>query len=160
MNRIGMGYDSHRLVSGRPLILGGVQIEHDLGLTGHSDADAVLHAITDAILGAIAAGDIGELFPDTDPQWAGADSQVFLRRAVSLAAQGGYRVSNCDVTIIAQQPKLSPFKPQMQASIAKIIGVDIAAVSVKAKTNEGMGPIGRGEGIAVMAAVLLTTETL
>ncbi len=160
MNRIGMGYDSHRLVADRPLILGGVRVEHDRGLAGHSDADAVLHAITDAILGAIAAGDIGELFPDTDPQWAGADSRVFLRRAVSLAAQGGYRVGNCDVTIIAQQPKLSPYKPQMQAAIAKILGVDVAAVSVKAKTNDGMGPIGRGEGIAVMAAVLLTTETL
>lgn len=156
MFRIGLGYDSHRFAPGRPLILGGVRVEHDRGLAGHSEGDAVLHAITDAILGALAAGDIGERFPDTDPKWAGADSSVFLADAVALAAGRGYTVANCDVTILAEAPKLGPYKKRMAARIAQLLGVAVDAVAVKAKTNEQMGPIGRGEGIATMAAVLLT----
>ncbi len=155
MQRIGFGYDSHRFELGRDLVLGGVKIPHKAGLAGHSDADAVLHAITDAILGAIAAGDIGELFPDTDPKWEGADSSQFLSHAVSLAEKDGYSVANCDVTVIAQQPKLGPYKRQMQERIAELLGVDANVVNVKAKTNENMGFIGRGEGIAAMAGVLL-----
>ncbi len=137
------------------MILGGVRIEHDRGLSGHSDADAVLHAITDAILGAISAGDIGELFPDTDPQWSGADSAIFVRHAVKLAGEQGCRVGNCDVTIIAEQPRLTPYKQQMCSRIAELLGVKPQAISVKAKTNEQMGAIGRGEGIAAIAVVLL-----
>ena len=151
-----MGYDSHRFEAGRPLVLGGVRIDHDAGLAGHSDADAVLHAVTDAVLGAIAAGDIGELFPDTDPRWAGADSSAFLAEAVRLAAEAGCRVANCDVTVLAEQPRLGPYKRPMAARIAELLGVAPGAVAVKAKTNERMGALGRGEGIAVLAAVLLT----
>jgi len=156
MFRIGLGYDSHRFVAGRPLVLGGVRIDHDCGLAGHSDSDAVLHAITDAVLGAIAAGDIGELFPDTDPQWAEAASSVFVTEAVRRACEQGYRVVNCDVTVLAEAPKLAPYKRRMAERIAELLGVEPEAVGVKAKTNEQMGAIGRGEGIATMAAVLLT----
>jgi len=151
-----MGYDSHRFAPGRALVLGGVPIEHDQGLAGHSDADAVLHAVTDAVLGALAAGDIGELFPDTDPRWAGADSSRFLAEAVRRADEQGCRVSNCDVTVLAERPRLGAYKRQMAARIAELLGVAPAAVSVKAKTNEQMGFLGRGEGIAVLAAVMLT----
>lgn len=158
MDRIGFGYDSHRLAPGRKLMLGGVHIDGDVGLVGHSDADAVLHAITDAILGALAAGDIGEHFDDKDPRWAGAESAKFLEYAVSLANEAGYRVGNCDVTILAEQPKLSPYKPRMRARIAELLGVDMTDVSVKAKTNETMGFVGREEGIAAMAAVLLIKQ--
>jgi len=158
MHRIGFGYDSHRFASGRPLVLGGVRLEHDRGLLGHSDADAVLHAIADAILGAIAAGDIGEQFPDTAPEWARADSSVFVRRAVELSACKGFSIVNCDVTIIAESPSLSKHKPRMQARIAELLGVPADAVCVKAKTNEGMGWIGRGEGLAAIAAVLLQKD--
>ena len=155
MSRIGFGYDSHRFAAGRPLVLGGVQIDHDRGLTGHSDADAALHAIVDAILGALAAGDIGEHFPDTDPKWAVADSSMFVRSAVELAGSEGYVVGNCDLTIITEQPRLSAHKAAMRDSIAEMLGVDPSAVSVKAKTAEGMGAIGRGEGLAAMAAITL-----
>lgn len=158
MQRIGFGFDSHRLEAGRPLMLGGVHVEHDRGLAGHSDADVVLHAITDAILGAVAAGDIGELFPDSDPQWAGADSAVFVAESLRLAGDLGCRVVNCDVTILAESPHLGADKPRMRERIAALLGVDAGAVSVKAKTGEGLGPIGRGEGIAAMAAVLLTEK--
>jgi 2-C-methyl-D-erythritol 2,4-cyclodiphosphate synthase len=158
MFRVGFGYDSHRFAPGRELVLGGVRIEHSAGLAGHSDADAVLHALTDAVLGALAAGDIGELFPDTDPRWAGADSLVFLAHAVRLADQRGCRVANCDVTVLAEVPKLGPYKRKMAERIAELLGVDAAAVGVKAKTNEQMDAVGRREGIAVMAVVLLTTE--
>ena len=158
MQRIGFGYDVHRLVPGRPLVLGGVQIAHDKGLAGHSDADVVLHAITDAILGAIAAGDIGELFPDTDPKLAGADSADFVAHAITLAAGQGCRVGNCDVTIIAESPKLAEHKARMRARIAELLGVNASAVSVKAKTNEEIGCIGRGEGIAAMAVVMLAGD--
>jgi len=156
--RVGLGYDVHRLVTGRPLILGGVEIPHTHGLAGHSDADAVLHAITDAILGALAAGDIGERFPDTDPQWAGAPSRVFVTEVVRLAARRGYRVGHCDVTVIAEAPKLTPHKGPMRARIAELLNVEIDGVSVKAKTNEGLGPIGAGEGIAAAAVVLLVPD--
>jgi 2-C-methyl-D-erythritol 2,4-cyclodiphosphate synthase len=156
MFRVGLGYDSHRFVAGRPLVLGGVRIEHEMGLAGHSDADAVLHAVTDAVLGAMAAGDIGELFPDTDPRWAGADSSIFLAEAVRLAARRGCRVANCDVTVLTEAPRLGPHKRRMAARIAELLGVSPDAVAVKAKTNEQMGALGRGEGLAAMAAVLLT----
>lgn len=155
MARVGLGYDSHRFAPGRRLVLGGVTIDHPLGLAGHSDADAALHAITDAILGAIGAGDIGEQFPDTDARFKDADSSRFVRAAMELAAAAGLAVVNCDVTIVTQQPKLSAHKPLMKARIAELLGVAPAAVAVKAKTNESMGWIGRGEGLAAMAVVLL-----
>ena len=158
MIRVGLGYDSHRFTTGRSLVLGGVRIEHDFGLAGHSDADAVLHAVTDAILGALAAGDIGEHFPDTDPKWQDADSRDLLAAAVELVAGQGWRVGNCDVTILAQQPKLSEHKPAMRVAIAGVLGIAIEAVSVKAKTNERMGFVGRGEGIAAIAVVTLQQE--
>ena len=156
MHRIALGYDSHRFAPGRALILGGVQVACEQGLTGHSDADAVLHAVTDAILGAIAAGDIGELFEDTDPKWAGADSAVFVRHAAALAAERGYAIGNCDVTILAERPKLAPYKRAIRDRIAELLGIEPEAVSVKAKTNEGMGFVGRGEGIAAIAVVMMS----
>jgi len=155
MARIGLGYDSHRFEAGRDLVLGGVRVEHDRGLAGHSDADAVLHAITDAILGAIAAGDIGEHFPDADPQWAGADSAIFLKHALKLAGEEGYRLGNCDVTIITELPRLADRKQAIRQNIAGLLGIGVEAVSVKATTNEGMGAIGRGEGLGAFAVVIL-----
>jgi 2-C-methyl-D-erythritol 4-phosphate cytidylyltransferase/2-C-methyl-D-erythritol 2,4-cyclodiphosphate synthase len=139
MPRVGLGYDSHRFAIGRPLMLAGVRVEHPSGLAGHSDADAVLHAVTDALLGALGAGDIGEHFPDTDPQWRGADSAVFVRRAMEMVRQAGLRVGNCDVTALCESPKLTPYKPAMRASLATLLGVTAAQVNVKAKTNEAMG---------------------
>ncbi len=136
-------------------MLGGVKIEGSPGLSGHSDADAVLHAITDAILGAAGEGDIGEHFSDTDQRWAGADSSAFLVEALRLARVKDYAPANCDVTVIAESPKLQPYKLKMRQRIAELLGLEIDAVSVKGKTNEGMGFLGRGEGIAAMAAVLL-----
>jgi len=158
MHRIGFGYDSHRFADGRPLVLGGVMIDHPQGLAGHSDGDAILHAITDAILGALAAGDIGELFPDTDPAHAGADSAGFVAKAMAIATDKGFAVVNCDVTVIAESPKLSPHKAAIAARIAELLGITPDAVGVKGKSNEQMGFIGRGEGLAVMAAVLLITS--
>jgi len=155
MARIGFGYDSHRLVAGRALMLGGLRIEHEQGLAGHSDADAVLHAITDAILGAIAAGDIGELFPDNDPRWSGADSSAFVLHALNLAKRQGLTVGNCDVTVLAEAPRLGPLKKAMAARIAELLACPQERVSVKAKTNEQMGFVGRREGIAAFAVVLL-----
>ena len=140
-------------------MLGGLLIAEAGGLVGHSDADAVLHAITDAILGAIAAGDIGEHFPDTDPRWSQADSSIFVEHAAALAAAGGWGVGNCDVTILAEKPNLSPFKAEMAARIADLLGVSAAAVSIKAKTNEGLGFIGREEGLAVLAVVTVVKKT-
>ena len=136
-------------------MLGGVEIARDIGLAGHSDGDAVLHAVTDAILGAIAGGDIGEIFPDSDPQWVGAESSIFIRQAVKLAGDAGYVVGNCDVTVITESPRLTPHKPAMRKRIAELLQVGQDAVSVKAKTNEKMGFIGRGEGVAVLAMVVL-----
>lgn len=155
MTRVGLGYDSHRFEAGRALVLGGVCIEHDRGLAGHSDADAVLHALTDAILGAVAAGDIGEHFPDSDPRWSGAPSAQFVRHAVEIARQRGWKVANADVTILAEEPKLKAHKARIAANIANLLGVSVEAVSVKAKTNEHMGWIGRGEGLAAMAIVVM-----
>ncbi len=155
MFRVGQGYDVHRLVEGRPLVLGGVVIPHDKGLLGHSDADALLHAITDALLGAAALGDIGRLFPDTDPQHAGADSRVLLREAVSRVRAAGWRVVNIDATLIAQQPKLAPHVDAMRARIAEDLQVGVDVVNVKGKTNEKLGYLGRCEAIEAQAVCLL-----
>jgi 2-C-methyl-D-erythritol 4-phosphate cytidylyltransferase/2-C-methyl-D-erythritol 2,4-cyclodiphosphate synthase len=153
--RIGNGYDLHRLVAGRPLILAGVTIPFDKGLDGHSDADIVCHAVTDAVLGAGALGDIGRLFPDTDPNWKGADSIGLLKRAVARVQAAGYRVANVDVTVIAQKPKLLPYLDEMRANLAAALGVDPGAVSVKGKTNEGVDSMGHGESMACHAVALL-----
>lgn len=153
--RIGQGYDCHVLVEGRKLILGGVEIPHKTGLLGHSDADALLHAITDALLGAAALGDIGKLFPDTDARFAGADSRVLLREAMRQVKQAGYLLGNLDATIIAQRPKMAPHIPLMVERIAEDLEVAVTQVNVKAKTNEGLGYLGREEGIATEAVVLL-----
>jgi 2-C-methyl-D-erythritol 2,4-cyclodiphosphate synthase len=153
--RVGIGHDTHRLDEGRPLILGGVRIEHPRGLVGHSDADVVLHAVADALLGAAALGDIGDHFPDTDPRWKGLDSGRLLADVIALVAEAGWRPVNCDLIIHAQEPKLGPHKPALRASLARLLGVDPGAVNVKAKTGEHVGPIGRGEAIACEAVVLV-----
>jgi 2-C-methyl-D-erythritol 2,4-cyclodiphosphate synthase len=153
--RVGIGYDSHRFVEGRPLILGGVRIDHPQGLAGHSDADAVAHAVTDALLGATGLGDIGRHFPPTDERWRGADSIDLLRRASELAAEQNYQVVNVDVTVICEAPRLAPHAEAMKHTLAAGLGIAPRLVSVKGKTNEGMGWIGRGEGIAAMAVVLV-----
>jgi 2-C-methyl-D-erythritol 2,4-cyclodiphosphate synthase len=155
MFRIGIGYDSHRLVEGRQLILGGEVVPHSAGLKGHSDGDALCHAITDALLGAAALGDIGRHFPDTDPQYKGANSLGLLVRAVGIIREAGYVVENVDAVIIAEQPKLAPHVDRIRARLAVALGVDVSAVSVKGKTNEGMGEVGRAEGMAVHAVALL-----
>ncbi|MFN0179840.1 MAG: 2-C-methyl-D-erythritol 2,4-cyclodiphosphate synthase [Gemmatimonadales bacterium] len=149
--RSGLGYDSHRFVAGRPLILGGQRIPFDQGLAGHSDADAVAHAVIDAILGAAAAGDIGTLFPDTDPRWKDADSIELLRFAHARIRDRGFTVRHLDVTVIIERPKLGPFKEAIAAALAAALGLEPGAVGIKAKTNEGMGFVGRGEGVAVLA---------
>ena len=153
--RIGHGYDVHKLTEGRKLILGGVDIPYDKGLLGHSDADVLTHAIMDALLGAAALGDIGKLFPDNDPAYAGADSLVLLERVGERIAQAGYRVGNIDATILAQRPKLAPHIPQMRANLAHRLGLDVDQVSVKATTEEGLGFTGAGEGMAAHAVCLL-----
>lgn len=153
--RAGIGYDSHRFAPGRPLVLGGVVIDHPLGLDGHSDADAVAHAATDAILGAAGAGDIGTHFPPSDERWRGADSIALLRAATALIAEQNYQVVNLDVTVICEQPKIGPHAAAMRERLAQAMGIAPQLVSVKAKTNEGMGWIGRGEGIAAMAVALV-----
>jgi 2-C-methyl-D-erythritol 4-phosphate cytidylyltransferase/2-C-methyl-D-erythritol 2,4-cyclodiphosphate synthase len=153
--RIGIGYDVHRMVDGRPLILGGVSIPFDRGLLGHSDADAICHALTDAVLGAAAAGDIGRHFPDTDPAWAGASSIDLLRLAAGVAGTRGYTVTNVDVVVIAERPKLHPYLDTMRANVAAALGVTPDCVSIKGKTNEGVGELGRGEAIAVHAVALV-----
>jgi len=155
--RLGVGYDLHRLEPGRPLILGGVTIPHDRGLIGHSDADALSHAITDAILGAAGRGDIGQHFPDTDAAWKGADSIDLLRRAVAIVRTAGYGVANVDAVVIAQSPKLLPHVPAIKVRLAEAIGVDVDDVSVKGKTNESVDAIGRNEAIAVHAVALLVS---
>ncbi|MBD5214130.1 MAG: 2-C-methyl-D-erythritol 2,4-cyclodiphosphate synthase [Bacteroidales bacterium] len=156
--RIGNGFDVHRLVQGRPLIICGVEIPHTLGLLGHSDADVAIHALADAILGAATMRDIGYHFPDTDPAYAGADSRRLLRRVVELIGEKGYRVSNVDITIIAQQPKMLPHIPQMIANMAADLALDPDRVSVKATTTERLGFTGRGEGIAAQATALITKD--
>jgi 2-C-methyl-D-erythritol 2,4-cyclodiphosphate synthase len=151
MLRVGIGYDSHRFVPGRPLILGGQHIPFPQGLAGYSDADAVAHALTDAILGAAAAGDIGRLFPDSDPAWKDADSLQLLREACRVVRAKGFTPVQADITIIAEQPKLSGYAGAMATALAEASGIATDAIGVKAKTNEGMGALGRGEGIAVIA---------
>ncbi|UCV13068.1 2-C-methyl-D-erythritol 2,4-cyclodiphosphate synthase [Dechloromonas denitrificans] len=153
--RVGQGYDVHQLVAGRKLILGGVEIPHATGLLGHSDADALLHAITDALLGAVALGDIGRHFPDTDPRYKGADSRALLRGAVALLAEKGWRPVNVDATLIAQQPKLAPHAAAMVANIAVDLGISIDSVNIKGKTNEKLGYLGRQEAIEAQAVVLV-----
>jgi 2-C-methyl-D-erythritol 2,4-cyclodiphosphate synthase len=153
--RVGQGYDVHPLVSGRALILGGVTIPYDMGLYGHSDADALLHAITDALLGAAGLGDIGRMFPDSDEAWRGADSRVLLRGAVAAVREAGWRVGNVDCTVIAQAPRIAPHVVAMRANIAADVGVAVDCVNVKGKTTERLGFEGRGEGIAAEAVALL-----
>ena len=153
--RIGNGFDVHAFVAGRPLVVGGVTIAHDRGLEGHSDADVLLHAIADAILGALALGDLGRHFPDTDPQWKGADSRKLLRAVAAMMQAQRYVVGNVDATIVAQSPKLAPYVAAMRANIAADVGCDPSQVSVKATTTEGLGFTGREEGIAVLTSVLL-----
>lgn len=153
--RAGIGYDSHRFTDARPLILGGIAVPDAPGLAGHSDGDAVLHALCDALLGAAAMGSVGQAFPDTDPAFAGADSARLLSTVVERLASEGYRVVNADVTVIAERPRIQPHAEAMRARIAPILGVPPTAVSVKGKTNEGMGWIGRGEGLATQAIVLI-----
>lgn len=153
--KIGEGIDVHALVEGRPLIIGGVTIPFDKGLAGHSDADVLLHAVCDALLGAAALGDIGQHFSDTDERYAGADSRMLLREVGSKVSQAGYTIGNIDSTIIAQQPKMAPHIPEMLENIAADLKIDVTRVSVKAKTTESLGFTGRGEGIAAKAVVLL-----
>jgi 2-C-methyl-D-erythritol 4-phosphate cytidylyltransferase/2-C-methyl-D-erythritol 2,4-cyclodiphosphate synthase len=156
--RAGMGYDLHRFVEGRPFILGGVTIPFERGLAGHSDADAVCHAVTDAILGAAGAGDIGRHFSDTDPRWKGASSIDLLRRAVEVVHAEGLDVGNVDATVIVERPKLAPYIDQMRANLAAVLGVSIDRVSIKGKTNEGLGELGRGEALAVHAIALVRSR--
>lgn len=153
--RIGHGYDVHRLVTGRKLILGGVEIPHHLGLLGHSDADVVTHALMDALLGAAALGDIGQLFPDTDPAYLGASSLDLLGKVMDRLAQGGWRVENVDLTILAQRPKLKDYIPQMRQNYARAMGLPVSAISVKATTEEGLGFTGTEQGIAAHGVALL-----
>ena len=155
MIRVGIGYDSHRFVEGRPLVLGGVTIPHPSGLAGHSDADAVAHALIDAMLGAAAAGDIGRLFPDHDPRWKDADSMELLCTAHELVRSRGFSLQQADLTIITEQPRLGPHLEEMAATLVGRLSANPGSVSLKAKTNEGMGFIGRGEGVAVIAVCTL-----
>jgi 2-C-methyl-D-erythritol 2,4-cyclodiphosphate synthase len=156
--RTGQGWDVHRIVAGRPLILGGVEIVCEFGLEGHSDADVLAHAITDAILGAAALGDIGMHFPDTDPRWKGCDSLVFLRHAQELAAAKGYRIENVDSTVILEQPKLKNYRAGIRARLAETLGLDVDRVSVKFKTAEKVGPVGEGRSAESQALVTLVRE--
>ena len=153
--RIGNGYDIHRLVTGRPLILGGIKIDHNLGLLGHSDADVLTHAIMDAMLGALSLGDIGHYFPPTDEKWAGADSLVLLKQVNQLILNRGWKVGNIDSVVVAEKPKLKPHITAMQTKIAGVLDIPIDCVGVKATTNEKLGPVGREEGIAAYAVALL-----
>lgn len=153
--RIGHGYDVHRLVEGRKCIIGGVEIPYEKGLLGHSDADVLLHAVMDAVLGAMAAGDIGKLFPDNDPTYKGADSLVLTRRVAEVMVERGYRLGNIDATVIAQAPKMAPHIPLMRQNIAAAFGVEVDRISVKATTEEKLGFTGSGEGIAAHAVCLL-----
>ncbi|HWE52714.1 MAG TPA: 2-C-methyl-D-erythritol 2,4-cyclodiphosphate synthase [Bryobacteraceae bacterium] len=156
--RIGQGWDVHRIAVGRPLILGGITIPADFGLDGHSDADVLAHAITDAILGAIAAGDIGMHFPDTDPRWKGSDSLQFLKHVCGLAAQAGYQIVNVDSTVIMERPKLKDYRLQIRESLATAMELDVAQVSVKFKTAERVGPVGEGLSAESQAVVLLAAR--
>lgn len=156
--RVGQGYDVHRLVPGRPLVLGGETIPHERGLDGHSDADVLLHALTDAILGAAGLGDLGDHFPPGDPRWKGASSLELLAIALGLARDRGWRVVNCDLTLVAEAPKLAPHRARIRQRIAGALGVGTDAVGLKATTNERLGALGRGEGMAALAVVLLAGD--
>jgi 2-C-methyl-D-erythritol 2,4-cyclodiphosphate synthase len=153
--RVGIGHDTHRLEEGRPLLLGGVRVEYPRGLAGHSDGDVVLHALTDALLGAAGLGDIGDAFPDTDPAWKGADSRLFLRDTLQRLNRAGWAVVNVDVIVFAQEPKLGPLKGDIRQSLAELLGLSADAVNVKAKTGERVGHIGRAEAIACQAVALV-----
>ena len=153
--RVGQGFDVHRLAENRKLILCGVEIPYELGLLGHSDADVAIHALIDALLGALALGDIGEHFPDTDPKWKGADSRELLKAVLALPEFAPWRISSADVTIIAQRPKLSPYKELMREQLAEVMGIPLERVAVKATTTEKLGFTGRGEGIAATAVAAL-----
>ena len=154
--RTGLGWDNHRIATGRPLILGGVRVESDFGLDGHSDADVLAHAITDALLGAAALGDIGMHFPDSDPQWKGADSLVFLKHAASLVADAGYGIANVDSTVILERPKLKDYRLKIRESLAAALNLELDQVSVKFKTAEKVGPVGEGRSAEAQAIVTLT----
>jgi len=153
--RIGQGFDVHRFGKGRKLILGGVEIPHRYGLVGHSDADVVLHALINAILGAMGKGDIGTHFPDTDPKYKGISSEVLMKRVIGIMNRGGFRIINGDVTVLAQKPRLAPFFAEIRKRLSKLLKVSEGAVNVKAGTTEGLGWIGKGQGMAAMAVVLL-----
>ena len=156
--RIGNGYDIHKLGPERPLILGGIKIDHAMGLIGHSDADVLTHAIMDAMLGALSLGDIGHYFPPSDPQWAGADSIDLLKRVNDLVKGAGWRISNIDSVVVAERPKLKPYIEKMRSRLATTLGLEADQVSIKATTNEKLGPVGREEGIASYAVVLLEKD--
>jgi len=153
--RVGLGFDLHRLVEGRPLVLGGVKMASAQGLAGHSDADVLLHAICDALLGAVGEGDIGLHFPDTDPKWKGASSRLFVKEALATVQKKGYRVVNVDLVVLAETPKLAPYRKQIQKRIADMLSIEPACVNLKAKTMEGIGPVGEGQAIGAWAVVLL-----
>lgn len=158
MMRIGLGYDLHRLTEGRPLVLGGVIIPFDKGEDGHSDGDVLLHAITDALLGASGLGDIGEFFPPSDPQWKGADSRKLLESAWSAAREKGWRIENIDAVVALQAPKFLPWRAEVRASIAETLNIETERVFVKAKTGEGIGPVGKSEAVEVWATCLLSKD--
>jgi 2-C-methyl-D-erythritol 2,4-cyclodiphosphate synthase len=158
MTRVGHGFDVHRLVEGRPFILGGITIPHETGPLGHSDADVLAHAISDALLGACALGDLGGHFPDTDPQWKGADSMRLLSAVHELTVRHGFTLANVDATVVVQRPRLAPYLDDIRERIAEVLGIDITRVSVKAKTSEGLGYTGDGTGIAAYAVALVTRE--
>jgi 2-C-methyl-D-erythritol 2,4-cyclodiphosphate synthase len=153
--RVGQGYDVHRLVAGRELWLGGVRVPHDRGLAGHSDGDVLLHAVTDALLGALGVGDLGSAFGSDDPALAGADSAALLERVLTQVHDAGWRVSQCDATVIAEEPRLAPHQPEMRKRLAELLDVTSSDANVKVTSTDGLGPIGRGEGIAAQAIVLL-----
>jgi 2-C-methyl-D-erythritol 2,4-cyclodiphosphate synthase len=157
--RIGIGHDTHRLEEGRPLLLGGIRVPHERGLVGHSDADVVLHAVTDALLGAAGLGDIGDIYPDSDPRWHGADSSVFLRETLIQLDRDGWKVGNIDVIVFAQEPKLGGVKHDIRANLAWLLGLPLAAVNVKAKTGENVGHIGRAEAIACQVVALIEPKS-
>jgi 2-C-methyl-D-erythritol 2,4-cyclodiphosphate synthase len=156
--RVGHGFDAHRLAPGRPLLLGGVELPHGSGLVGHSDGDCLVHAVCDALLGAAAAGDLGEHFPSADPRWAGASSLELLAEVAILIQERGFRIENLDATVVAQEPRLAPHLLAMRRSLAETLGLEIEDVSVKAKSSDGLGDVGRGEGIAALAVALVSRE--
>ncbi|HEV2707027.1 MAG TPA: 2-C-methyl-D-erythritol 2,4-cyclodiphosphate synthase [Pyrinomonadaceae bacterium] len=155
MYRIGIGHDTHRLAEGRPLVLGGVSVESERGAEGHSDADALAHAVTDAVLGALCEGDIGRHFPDTDPRWKDADSMQLLARVMWLAGERGFRVVNVDANVLLERPRLRPHVQEMRRRLAEVLAVEVECVSVKAKTGEGLDSVGEGRAVTVQAVVLL-----